>query len=49
MTVPATIDVDRLDAVTDAELLAELVASGYDELAAGFIVDVLRGREDPID
>jgi hypothetical protein len=48
MILPDTIDPDRLEDVTDAELLEQLVASGYDTEAAGYMVDVLRGREEPI-
>ena len=48
MILPDTIDPDRLDDVTDGELLEQLAASGYDRDAASYMVEVLRGRAEPI-
>lgn len=48
MTLPDTIDPEHLEDVTDDELLEQLVAFGYDTDAAGYVVDVLRGREQPV-
>ena len=40
---------NALKKVTVEELLADLIAFGYEAAAATFVVDALRGREDPID
>ena len=46
VVLPDTIP-ENLTDIDDEDLAEQLVASGYDTAAAAFLVDVLRGREEP--
>lgn len=48
MTLPDTIDPENLGDASDEELVEQLIAFGYERLTAVDVVDVLRGRADPI-